>query len=262
MKRILYVAASALAVAVFNPATAAESMDSSWTGLHAAVTVGDRWTDAKWKTTSVSNGINSGFVAPLAASNNASLNSSSFTFGVLAGYDWQVSSNMLLGFEGNFTEGNNRKTIGGIPGTFPGSFPFVGSGATLVDSASIKTTWDASLRGRFGVAVSPAWLLYATARVSWQPIKVQASCDGSFNSWCFVAARESTSQTKAGWMVGAGVETILSGNWRARAEYVYTDAGNVDHTFFPGSHADVIMRASVRTHTVQVGLVYAFGTGD
>jgi outer membrane immunogenic protein len=37
----------------------------------------------------------------------------------------------------------------------------------------------------------------------------------------------STSDTNAGWTLGAGAEFALAGNWTAKAEYLYVDLGDI-----------------------------------
>ena len=38
----------------------------------------------------------------------------------------------------------------------------------------------------------------------------------------------SATSTRAGWTVGAGIELALTGNWTAKAEYLYVDLGSFD----------------------------------
>ena len=46
------------------------------------------------------------------------------------------------------------------------------------DTVSLKTTWDASLRGRIGLLISPATLVYLTSGVAWQHYDVTTTCGG------------------------------------------------------------------------------------
>jgi outer membrane immunogenic protein len=50
----------------------------------------------------------------------------------------------------------------------------------------------------------------------------------------------SASTTKAGWIVGGGIETVLSRNWLVGAEYLRADFGNVS------SNGTIITAAGLR----------------
>lgn len=50
------------------------------------------------------------------------------------------------------------------------------------------------------------------------------SCDG----WVYNNALFNTGKWKFGWTAGAGAETRIAGNWRARAEYLYVDLGSYE----------------------------------
>jgi outer membrane immunogenic protein len=58
---------------------------------------------------------------------------------------------------------------------------------------------------------------------------------------------------------------MLWSNWLMRIEYRYADYGTLDFTLFAGSGAcgqgcdTIAAEATLRTHTVLVGLAYKFG---
>jgi outer membrane immunogenic protein len=78
------------------------------------------------------------------------------------------------------------------------------------------------------------------------------------------------SDTRVGWTVGAGAETVVAANWKARFEYRYTDFGTysksiplsfscsgVGCTTTPVS-SNAIVNLHPTFHTVRVGLAYNF----
>jgi outer membrane immunogenic protein len=76
-------------------------------------------------------------------------------------------------------------------------------GRTVTDSIPLFST----VRARAGVALDRV-LLYGTGGGGWAQFLTQA---GSANS----------SEIRGLWTVGAGIEVALSGNWSAKAEYLY-----------------------------------------
>jgi opacity protein-like surface antigen len=59
-----------------------------------------------------------------------------------------------------------------------GSYPrrrSAGGGAAS-NSFAVKTTWDASIRGRAGYLIDPALLLYGTAGPSWIHVETTSNC--------------------------------------------------------------------------------------
>jgi outer membrane immunogenic protein len=99
--------------------------------------------------------------------------------------------------------------------------------AVAADSTSMKTTWDASLRGRVGTLLTPATLAYATGGVAWQHYEVSSMCVSETCVDIGVSPGSvANSTTKVGWTLGGGLETSLSRYWLARAEYRYADFGS------------------------------------
>ena len=147
--------------------------------------------------------------------------------------------------------------------------PALGSSTSAADGLAVKTTWDASARGRLGFLVTPATLLYVTGGAAWQHFEVTSTC-ASANT-CGAASNGSApavianSATKAGWTVGGGIETALSGHWFARGEYRYADFGSsaftLNRSSTNGFFSPVIdnFSSALRTHTATLGLAYKFG---
>jgi outer membrane immunogenic protein len=156
-------------------------------------------------------------------------------------------------------------------------------------SESAKLQWLGTLRARAGVTFD-RWLVYGTGGLAYGGVKVDAAATATgAPSAIFFAATclpngcpflpfgaGSSSRTRLGWTVGAGIEGALAGNWTVKLEYLHVDLGSVDTTFatlpicagnvvaavgccinlLPGTAA---IRTRVTDEIVRVGLNYRFG---
>lgn len=127
-------------------------------------------------------------------------------FGGTLGYNWQFAPTWLVGVEGEFG------TLG-IDRTMPDWF----------DSALVgtKSDWYGTVRGRFGYVTGPS-LLYVTGGAAF--VNLTDTFGGTGDGPSLPAVANTT--TKTGWVVGGGIETKLSRNWSATAEYLFIDAGS------------------------------------
>jgi outer membrane immunogenic protein len=72
--------------------------------------------------------------------------------------------------------------------------------------------WFGTLRGRAGFLLNNMALFYATGGVAYGTLRAQSTLTGVTES-----------KTGLGWTIGGGVEVALTGNWTAKAEYLYVD---------------------------------------
>ena len=154
-----------------------------------------------------------------------------YTAGVFAGYRWQFGT-LVAGVEADASWKEARV-----------DFVFREEGLLRpgfcdvyrddVKHGSITQGWDASVRGRFGVLVTPWTLLYATAGVAFSEIKgsfsysgvIFADCCGGSDPTSFARASGSWSDIRVGGTIGAGAETEIFPGVKARLEYRYADFG-------------------------------------
>src|SRR5262249_21312103 len=111
------------------------------------------------------------------------------------------------------------------------------SGETVTNFAvttAFEANWVSTLRGRFGWAITPTTLIYATGGVALTELKMSnAFVDDAI---AMLAATVNTSGSSsasriiAGLTVGGGVEWALFANWTLKAEYLYLDFGSVSTT--------------------------------
>ena len=148
--------------------------------------------------------------------------------GGTAGYNWQLG-NAVLGIEGDIDWANLKGT----------------SSSTLCPAGcSTSDTWLSTVRGRAGYAFGGV-LPYLTGGLALGDIR--AATPG------FAGA----SNTSAGWTAGAGIEFGLTGNWSAKAEYLYVDLGR----FNCGVSCNGLPTDNVSMHdnVVRAGVNYRFG---
>jgi outer membrane immunogenic protein len=130
------------------------------------------------------------------------------------GYNWQMGQG-VFGLEGDFDWSN----IGGSTGC-------------VSTSCEVRSHWLSTVRGRFGYAFD-RFMPYVTGGVAFGEVATT------------VVGFTSTTSTKAGWTVGAGVEGSIAGPWTAKVEYLYVDLGGSSNSDF-------------RAHVGRVGLNYRF----
>lgn len=281
----LIVSGVALAALIAGPAMAADmqvkapQVVDSWTGFYAGVSLGGRLSDSNWSTTCLSPGAPGAAGCPLnlAAQNGlrfptdnpSGFSSATFRPAGYLGYNWQIGT-WVVGAEGDFAWGKSSNSMKGIPG----AENLIVTASPGGDTASVRETWDASLRARVGVLVGSNVLLYATGGASWIHMEVEAYCGTARPiGWCAGPAggvsnlnkTSSESATRVGWTLGGGAEAMLWSNWLTRIEYRYADYGTFGYTLFPGAGAcgvgcdTISAETRLRTHTVLVGFAYKFG---
>jgi outer membrane immunogenic protein len=62
-------------------------------------------------------------------------------------------------------------------------------------------------------------------------------------------------QTLDGWTIGGGIETVFSGNWTMKSEYLFVDAGHGDLLVDPTGGA---ISMNHKFHLFRTSLVYRF----
>lgn len=245
-----YTKAPAIVVPIYN-----------WTGFYVGVNAGGAWNHSNATTTTV-------FSAPgyfvttdvpaIGIVGNQNINRSGFTGGLTAGYNWQAS-NWVVGIESDFNYfGGNGSTSG--TALYPCCAP-----ANFTVNSSVSSDWLFTLRGRAGVLVTPALLLYGTGGLALANVKANYLFTDTF-----ATANESASisNTRYGWTAGVGGEYALMNGWSVKAEYLYVDLGesSTTSTNLTTLAPAIAFPTNVFTHTVdlrsnigRVGLNYKFG---
>jgi outer membrane immunogenic protein len=168
--------------------------------------------------------------------------------GAQAGINKVVLPWLLLGLEADIQgadlqQSNRLLYPAGLQG--PGSF---------ADSQT-RLNWFGTLRGRAGWLVTPETMLYATGGLAFGEVKLNQT---AFSAAGGNTTTSSASDTKAGWTVGAGIESRLwNSNWTAKAEYFYVDFRNLTTSTVLGVlPLNQVTSADFTTHVVRVGVNY------
>jgi outer membrane immunogenic protein len=188
----------------------------NWTGFYIGGNVGGAWETATLTDNFFGVGISN--------------TRSGFIGGGQIGYNWQVSPQFVLGVEWMF-DGTAIKSSS--------TFDFL--------SASEKVDWITTVAARFGYAVNN-WLLYGKAGGGW--VHDTATVTDLTNGFSV-----SASDTKGGWLVGAGIEYGFTPNWTMKVEYDHLGLENVTSTGLVVGDTVTLKR---HFDMVTVGLNYKF----
>ena len=220
----------------------------------------------------------------------------SFTAGGLAGASYQFEQ-IVFGMEADFAwKGTTLKgsQVAGEDATYiftPFNCPG-GVGDCDYDTASairseaftgqVQQSWDGSARVRLGTLVTPGILFYATGggavgqvassfRYSATTVYSYENAAGAPGPITHMTSGAGNwTDLRLGWTAGAGVEALLTRNWRLRAEYRFTDLGQFskqvalvrsssDPVNLPNSGSlTSAVNFDAAFHTFRVGLSYAF----
>ena len=210
--------AADLAPQVYTKA-APPAVTYGWTGSYVGGYLGGSFNDGKTSTTD-----------PLNTLAPATYNTSSgFIGGVSTGYNWQVSPNWLLGYEGD-----------------TGYQKFKGSGlypTSATQSASTTSNgWFSSMTGRVGYVTGPS-MIYAKGGAT----LTRFDSTVSDSATPFVLDHK---KWVVGYAVGGGWEYMLGNKWSVKAEYLYLGFGD---NISPGGPASTSLSG---IHTARVGLNY------
>src|SRR5882757_7579908 len=135
--------------------------------------------------------------------------------GVQAGYNWRLSSGLLLGVEADLTFPNY------LPSNYVVSF--------LASPRSyVSEQWDyfGTARGRIGYTSGP-WLAYVTGGLAWAGER--------FINMPAVGSEEKHIGHRLGWAAGLGVEYGFAPHWSVRLEYLYSQFERANVLFPSGT---------------------------
>jgi outer membrane immunogenic protein len=233
----------------------------TWTGFYYGVNAGAAWNDSPdIRFTGTDTGTQ-GFGSETAdgtTPSRAKLDwGTSFTGGVQAGYNWQLSK-LVMGVEADLQWLNgyaNFSTVSTNP-----------LRPTVTTSAYREMNMLATVRARMGVAIWERSLLYVTGglAVGDANVRISSSCpncpDGSGS-----VPRDVTSAsagTPVGWALGGGYEAALSERVSLKAEYLHFDLGQNQTTVvydYPGNTSSMTGKVRDEGNLVRIGVNLRLG---
>ena len=206
-----------IAAALIFSTAVAQASGTDWQGFYAGINAGGDWakSDSRTSTIYVPGGYWQTQSPPQIAAAGAFNDShTGFIGGAQAGFNWQ-NGNFVFGLEGD-VDGTDTKFSNSS-----GPVNYICCSGHFTVTSNVKSDWQATLRPRIGFA-STGWLFYGTGGLAVGNINANWGLTDT-NSSAFESA--SKSETKVGWTLGAGVETMV-GRWSVKAEYLYVDLGN------------------------------------
>jgi opacity protein-like surface antigen len=147
------------------------------------------------------------------------------------------------------------------------------SGSFINSTCRVGVDTLGTIAGRLGLAVGDdgRGLIYGKAGAAWSTGNIDiATNDATMGAGGNPFSTSAQSLDRWGWMLGAGAEYAMTGNWSVKAEYDYADFGDQSLTLLPSAimtpagavAAPVPARAgeiSQELHLFKVGLNYRFG---
>jgi outer membrane immunogenic protein len=204
-----------------------------WNGFYGGLNVG--YADEQSTFTTAANytpdlalgapaGVSEG-LATLSSGRIVTSNGMGFIGGGQVGYNVQLGKLWVVGLEAD---------IQGKTGTSSGSVAagqtVVGTPVTSVQTVSAKTDWLGTVRGRFGILLTPTWLVYFTGGLAYGDNSANSTLAQSAAGF-FGSGAGSISTTRIGGTFGAGLEWMFARNWSAKAEYLFYDLGTTNFSY-------------------------------
>lgn len=186
--------------------------ENRWTGFYGGINGGLGFNDVHIKSQQL------GFTDPNDTCNVHS-NFTTFFPGMQLGYAYQFPYSFVLGVDANVTFNVNPKKIMGCKSDF---------NSGVYDRLTFRDRLQTSVRGRIGYGLildNNHLLPYFIAGASFINVKLTYQNEGG--------DYYSNSTTRAGWLVGAGLEWGFLQDWSLRAEYYYADYGNAINLKIP-----------------------------
>jgi outer membrane immunogenic protein len=241
----------------------------SWTGFYVGANGGYSWGRSRSDVTYTNTATGAVIVPPAGSITNASFDMNGGVAGGQAGYNWQ-SANWVFGVEGDMNwSGEKGRAVFNCAGVAPAGGPclpgltFLPAGGLAGATLTIdqKLEWFGTVRGRVGILATPKVLFYGTGGLAFGEIKTTGTMTGFNAGGGALASIGSTSTTRAGWTVGAGIEGKITQNWSAKLEYLYMDLGRFGagpFTLAPGSTIATNVSSRFTDNILRAGINYQF----
>lgn len=201
--------ASTVALVGANDAYAAPAY--SWTGFYIGVNGGATSHEASTNDLNRWGGLGTTpYVSPWFKSNTTHA-----SFGGQAGYSWQMSY-FVVGVEADVSYVGASNTF--VP---PNNLVLAGCGSCRA-SATNELTWLSTFRGRAGIAVDRL-LFFGTAGVAVG--QVSNRWGWGTPGFDFSDSQFNVNNTQAGYVVGGGIEAMITPNVSVRLEAMHIDLG-------------------------------------
>jgi outer membrane immunogenic protein len=179
--------------------------------------------------------------------NNSNMDTSGFELGGLMGYNYQFQNNWVVGMEitGAYLWLGKDSNTG-----------YVGDDHYLVNT-SLKTHYLVTIGPRIGYSFGK-WFPYITGGLALGDIDFNQIVGAQYGSNSQYGHAD---PTKAGWMVGAGVQYAITEHWSARLQYEFIDLGSASFNSAwapPSQDYTGSNHASLEEHNISAAIIYQF----
>ena len=229
----------------------------SWSGFYGGVNLGGGWS-AGYGNANVWDlgGMNGGVTNNIGGGNG----SGGIIGGGQVGYNYQFVGigngvGAVLGAEADF-QGTSMGS---------GSGPYYGYLANINNNGSltyvpgwvgngVNIPWFGTIRGRLGLTVTPAILVYATGGFAYAGV--------NRNGGGYWGGTNSATQT--GWTAGGGAEWMFMPNWSVKGEYLYADVSGGNTNEYGWNYGVGLNNINnhTRWNTVRAGINYHFNSAS
>jgi outer membrane immunogenic protein len=148
------------------------------------------------------------------------------------GYNVQLGKLWVVGLEADI-----QGKTGTSSGSVAGGDVVIGVPVTSVQTVSAKTDWIGTVRGRFGIVLTPTWLVYFTGGLAYGGSEANSTLGQSGTNGFVGPGAGSLSTTRIGGTFGAGLEWMFAQHWSAKAEYLFYDLGTTNFSYAATSGA-------------------------
>ncbi len=174
-----------------------------------------------------------------------SAHASSWVAGLHAGYNWQQGM-MVYGLETDLSGTGLKSSMdGGVP---------TGGCAGASANTTAKVDWYGTLRARGGFIADKA-LFYGTAGLAYGHVDLNSNFTA-----LGLTLNSDESTTRAGWVVGAGIDYMVQPNLIFNFAYQYVDLGSLSLAASAGALSQTA-NAHAAFHVVMAGLSWRFAPG-
>jgi outer membrane immunogenic protein len=257
MKNIIVAGLALAALAAAGPATAADMPIKApvappvidlWSGIYIGGNAGYSW--GNWDNNTIGGFLvgGSGITTPV-----VSPDIKGWVAGGQIGIN-QSYGRWLFGVEVDGQATGQNADLSGSFGVVIGNFR-----TTLSQGNHWDMPWFATLRGRVGATIWDSWLLYVTGGVAVGHFEFSQTTTATIATLggtpiASASVFNEDGITRAGGVVGVGIEKAIDAHWRVKAEYLYLDFGSP--TFLSGTGLDDTIR--LRDNITRVGFNYRF----
>jgi outer membrane immunogenic protein len=209
-----------------------------WNGFYVGLNAGyadeqSTFTTAANPTSDIALGVVPGVSEGLAALSSGRIttnNGMGFIGGGQVGYNVQLNKLWVAGLEADI-----QGKTGSSDGSIAAGQVVVGVPITSVQTVSAKTDWIGTVRGRFGLLLTPTWYVYFTGGLAYGGNSATSTLFQSGTNGFSGAGAGSLSNTRIGGTFGAGLEWMFAQRWSVKGEYLFYDLGTTNFSYAANS---------------------------